>query len=427
MAQISAVLLLLGIHPLGLYGLSWFGFLPLFLLLFDPDCDTRRLLGAGLLVGILYYGFGLYWLLYYELRIYLMVVLIFAPLFGIYFLTLRLMTGRFKNDSLKILAAAFLWWMIHKIFYLSPFGTGAVEASFYGPAALIQTARLPVLGFGMVPAMIVGINASLALLWKKRNFSSGVWLAIFSLLLLGIYFWGSQRLRAPAARPKIKMALIQHNLPLSGRWNMEHQNEIQETYRRLALEAAEQKPDLIIFPLYTFPGDPRRHPEFFTALARETGSFILIASHIPAKPGGTLMEGLFDMAILYSPEGKIAGDYRAVQAPPFRSIFEKTAGDYQILETPWGRIGVLLCYEDTTRRVARLAVKNKADILIALSNPGHFRKTYLPYYHLMQDRFRAVETGLPLARVSPNGYSAIIEGNGRIQKQTALNREEIVV
>ncbi len=422
----SACLFLLGLHPLDLTWLSWFGFLPLFLLFLDPGTRLRDILFSALLTGILYYGVGLGWLLYYDVRIYLLALLILAPTWAIYFLILRLFSGRFKSDPLKILAASFLWILLHQIYSLTPVGTAAIEVPFYGPLSPFQI--VSVTGFWALAGIIVGINSSLALFWKKRSLASGVLLFIFASLLFGIHLWGKIRLKeADSGKKEIKLALIQHNLPVSGRWNLEHHGEIKAKYRDLALKAAKAKPDLMVFPLYNFPGDPLRDPRFFLSLARETKSYILMASYLPEKPGGDILEGFYNTAILYSPEGKIAGDYQAIQAPPFRRIFEKAGKEYKILETPWGKLGILLCYEDTNPRIAKLAVQKGADILIALSNPGHFTSTPLPYYHLMQDRLRAIETNRPVLRVSANGYSAAVDSKGRLTQKSALNEEKILL
>lgn len=421
----SAVLLLSGIHPLELTWLSWFGFLPLFLVFFDSNVRLRDILFSSLLAGILYYGIGLYWLLYYEVRIYLLALLVLAPTFAIYFVVLRLVAGKVKSDWLKILASSFLWIFLHQIYSLTPIGTGAIEVPFYGSLPLLQIVSIT--GFSALAGIIIGINAGLASFWKKRSIASGVLLFLFVSLLFGIYSWGKERLKEerPAGR-EIKFALVQHNLPVSGIWNLENQEKIREKYRELALKAAKEKPDLIVFPLYNFPGDPLREPQFFTTLAQETGSHILMATYIPEKPEGDILEGFYNAAILFSPDGKIAGEYNAIQAPPFRRIFEKTGKEYKVLETPFGKLGILLCYEDTNPRIANLAVQKGADILIALSNPGHFTSTHLPYYHLMQDRLRAIESRKPVVRVSANGYSAYVDSKGRLLQRSELNQEKIL-
>ena len=48
------------------------------------------------------------------------------------------------------------------------------------------------------------------------------------------------------------------------------------------------------------------------------------------------------------------------------------------------------------------------------------------YYQLFQDQIRAAEAGLPLIRVSSNGYSALIDRTGKIVRKTALGAEDVL-
>ena len=420
---LSGLLLLAGVPPLSLWWISCLGLFPLFFLFFDPAGRLKDISFGSLLAGGIYFGIGLYWLLFYELRIYILALLVLVPAFVIYFSLLWVLTRSFKIASIKILIAAILWFAFQKIYSLTPLGTSGIEAPFYGSLPLMQIAVFG--GFGTLSALLIGFSAGIAAFLKERKLLNGICALLFAALLLGAYFWGEHRLKMEDSL-NLRVTLIQHNLSISGKWNFDHPEEIRKKYRELALEASKRKPDLIVFPLYNFPGDPLRKPDFFTALARETGSPILIATYIPEKEGETLSKGFYDTAILYSPNGKVSGKYQAIQPPPFRQISEKTGKEYHLLETLFGKIGVLLCYEDATPRIAMLAVKKGAAFLVALSNPGHFISTHLPYYHLMQDRLRAIETGRFVLRVSANGYSAIIDPKGRLLQRSALNQEIIL-
>lgn len=360
-------------------------------------------------------------MLLYEIRIYILVLLALAPAFAVYFFLLRILTHRIS--FFMVPASALLWFFFHKLYALTPLGNSGIEAPFYGSLALMQLAALG--GFGAPSALLVGFSAGLAAFFKTRNRAAAFWVLLFAALLGGSYVWGEGRLKT-GERLNFHAALIQHNLPISGKWNSGHPEAIRQKYRALALEASQEKPDLMIFPLYNFPDDPSRNPEFLNALARETGSFILIGTYIPEKPGESISKGFYNTAILYSPEGKKAGEYQAVETPPFRRILEKTGKEYHLLETPFEKLGVLLCYEDASPRMAQRAVHQGAGALIALSNPGHFTSTFLPYYHLMQDRLRAIETGRFVLRVSANGYSAVINPRGKIMTQSALREETIL-
>lgn len=208
---------------------------------------------------------------------------------------------------------------------------------------------------------------------------------------------------------------------------MRNHKEVVERYRSLALEAATKKPRLIIFPSYSMPFDAYREPYFFQNLARETGAYLLVSTYIPRVAKRRIAEaGQYETALLFSPEGELTGLDTAVQGPPFRNIGQVFDKKSEVLETPLGKAGILLCFEDTVARMARNEVKKGAEVLIALSNPGHFTKTFLPEYHLFQDQLRAIETGLFVIRVSTNGYSAIIDPRGRIISQTNLGKQELL-
>ena len=87
----------------------------------------------------------------------------------------------------------------------------------------------------------------------------------------------------------------------------------------------------------------------------------------------------------------------------------------------------MLCYEDARPQEGIYWVRQGAQILFALSNPGHFLNTHLPHYHLMQDRIRAIETGRFIVRASPNGFSAVIDPNGKILTRSQLNEQRVLL
>lgn len=420
---LSAVLLLAGIHPLNLYWLSWFAFLPLFLIFFDSACSARALAFKTLCVGVIYYGIGLYWLLLFDWKSYGLAVLVTAPVFAIYFSILRLIQFKLKSSIVLVVLAPLIWGIIQTAYAMSPIGAIAIEVPFYAPLPFFQIAKMT--GFAALPFLILGLNICIALTIKKRNRAAVLGVIFFVAGLAGIFIFGKTELKKTYPTP-FHWAVIQHNLPVSGKWRLEHPLFVRSKYRELALEAAKEKPSMIIFPLYSFPDDALRNPEFFSGLAKETNTWILVATYIPHKEGGSITQGFFDAALLYSPEGKLVDHYRAVVAPPFRQISEQNESQYKILDTPFGKLGILLCYEDSLPRVAREAVKNGAEILIALSNPGFFNKTWMPYYHFMQDRLRAIETGRFVVRASSNGYSGVVDPQGRVLSQSRLDNEQIM-
>ena len=90
-----------------------------------------------------------------------------------------------------------------------------------------------------------------------------------------------------------------------------------------------------------------------------------------------------------------------------------TAG--AILETPFGDLGPLICFESTYPGLARRAVVNGAALLVNVTNDAWFLKTAAARQHALQSRFRAIETGRAVVRVANTGLSRVYLPNGTVR------------
>lgn len=92
--------------------------------------------------------------------------------------------------------------------------------------------------------------------------------------------------------------------------------------------------------------------------------------------------------------------------------------------TPVGgvRVAPLVCLEAAFPGLARRAALDGAQVIAVLTNDAFARGLGTPEQHLRVARFRAVETGLPLAFASNAGPSAVIDGAGRILARTPAGR-----
>ncbi len=167
----------------------------------------------------------------------------------------------------------------------------------------------------------------------------------------------------------------------------------------LNLEAAKEKPDLVIFP-ETFltrwvpdPGEtkgaqpiPGPHTEWAAKWARRLHTNVVVS--LREKDG----ERYFVSAAVIDREGKLVGRYRKTQF---------TVGEYEggydwgtelpVFDLDFGRIGVLICWDLWFPEAARTLRVKGAEIIaypIASTNPT--------FYDVMW-RSRAVENGLYLA------------------------------
>ena len=417
-----------GLEPWGYFLLSWLGWAFLFSLLLDSKTQKRDWALASVLAGTVYFGAGFYGVCAFSFSAYVVLTFTLTAVLTAFLFLLQLTLTK-RGFMLSTGALFLLYLLTDCVLAGTPLGSMPLQSLFYSPLPFLQAAAIPGLGLNTLILAILGLTFSLA--WGiKRGLRTGlISTLLFLIVLTGIYAWGHQRLSAPQPTTFGKrIALIQHNLPMGDLWAEDHKREIYQTYETLAAETLREQPGLIVFPFYDFPEDPSRHPEWFQGLAAKLGVPIILGAHIPETRREEIIEKGFRSKLFYfDPKEKAPLIYEAIMGAPFQPIPEKTAAEYKVIESPLGRIGALVCYEDTRPEIVGKAKRQGAKLLIALSNPGHFQKTMIPRYHLIQDQLRAIESGLPVVRISANGYSAFVDSRGRILKQTELSERKILV
>ena len=75
----------------------------------------------------------------------------------------------------------------------------------------------------------------------------------------------------------------------------------------------------------------------------------------------------------------------------------------------------LICYEGLFPEITRNArpQRDQARWIVTISNDAWFGRGLGPAQHYAQNRYRAIESGLPMARVASRGATAMIDGFGR--------------
>jgi len=79
-----------------------------------------------------------------------------------------------------------------------------------------------------------------------------------------------------------------------------------------------------------------------------------------------------------------------------------------------------ICYEVVYPWFIRDFVNAGGDLMVQITNDGWFGYSAMPYEHANIARFRAVETGVPVARCANTGVSCFIDPFGRILQPTRI-------
>ena len=143
---------------------------------------------------------------------------------------------------------------------------------------------------------------------------------------------------------------------------------------------------------------------------------------------------IFNSLVFLNYEGKILYQYDKIKLVPFGeyipfrehlkpisnflSSTDFTSG--KILSNPnldgFGNIISLICYEILFTEEINKRISKKTNLLINITNDAWFGKTIGPYQHLALAKIKAVEFGLPLARVANTGISVYISSFGEVNK-----------
>lgn len=152
------------------------------------------------------------------------------------------------------------------------------------------------------------------------------------------------------------------------------------------------------------------------AFAREHGVTLVMAlAVIPVEPG--LWE---NKLVAITHEGGIAWEYHKSRPVPGEPV---VAGDgiVPVLDTPFGRIAAVICFDADFPKLVVQAGRNGADLLLVAANDWE----EVADAHARMAVFRAVENGVSLIRSTSNGWSVAADAYGRILARSDHAAEEL--
>jgi N-carbamoylputrescine amidase len=168
---------------------------------------------------------------------------------------------------------------------------------------------------------------------------------------------------------------------------------------------------------------PGPSTQAFAALAKEHGVVIVVPIFERRAQGV-----YHNSALVYDADGRLAGHYRKMHIPDDPEFYEKfyfAPGDlgFPVFDTQFGRVGVLICWDQWFPEAARLAALRGAQILFYPTAIGHhdtvdeatWREQHMAWETVQ--RGHAVANGLFVAAVNRCGR----EGKLRFWGQSFLS------
>ncbi|MDP3790720.1 MAG: apolipoprotein N-acyltransferase [Candidatus Omnitrophota bacterium] len=459
---LSAGLLILSFPPFNIWIFAWVSFIPLLFAL--EDQKPLKSFFISYLAGFLFFLGTIYWLIHVTLPGMLVVVAYLALYFGLFGLILSCVWQGDDNKRLILIPASWvaLEWM--RTNALTGFGWNLLGYSQSYNLPIIQIADIT--GAYGVGFLILMFNAALYIFVKNIRSAQKrhIPLVITASLLLIISGYGIFRLNNIFTGERLKVAVVQGNIPQDEKWDRRFTDMIMSRYRDLTKEAASsEKIDLVIWPETSVPGFIQNEKELFDIvynLSMDIAAPILVGA--PRYDDKSQDDSYYNSAFLFLKDGSVDGHYDKTHLVPFgeyvplknllsfvhrfapRPIGDCAAGkDFTVFKFLLERsikdegyswklskkvsFSCLICFEDIFPDIARRFAGKNIDFLVNITNDAWFGRSSAAYQHAQASVFRAVENRINVLRSANTGLSCFIDQKGRVTARVMGDGKDLFV
>ncbi len=238
----------------------------------------------------------------------------------------------------------------------------------------------------------------------------------------------------PKEVASVRVAAVQTNIPQPMKMDMERAPEVFARLEQLNAQAAERKPDLVIWPEACVPGGifadkeatdwVRAQAALHPALLLGTDDFNRGGDGVDHNSAAMLVRGSEDIVFHDKVNLVPFGEYLPMRPLLGWALGALVPGDFTPgvfpvqfpLDARHITLGPLICFEDTQHDIARAQVRGGADLLVNVTNDGWFGHSGELEQHLANALFRCVETRTPMVRCTNTGTTASVDAFGRIDR-----------
>jgi len=311
----------------------------------------------------------------------------------------------------------------------------------------------------LITIFVMATPAALVDTRENRGLGQRLLPVIAAVALMGSsWAWGARRVAEPTTVYPQHVTLMDAGVPQREKWAPGGADRVLRRYLEMVDAEGQSDEDIVIWPEGAIPlyllqsanaldavsafigdrklivGTPRRQP-----IRNDVAD--LDISGAPARPDEIhyynslavvdRTSGRSGPIALYDKHRLVPfGELPAVKIIPFGAFIEGVLpGALQRLVTQGFNPGpgpavvyadgvppfnAMICYEGLYPSIPRHRLaRPRAEWMVVISNDSWFGVGIGPAQHHAQNRYRAIETGLPLARVATRGHTAMIDGLGR--------------
>ena len=321
---------------------------------------------------------------------------------------------------------------------------------------------LSIIGIFGYTALIIASNMIVAKAiespWSRntRDILAKLPLAVPALIFAALLIYGNIVLSRPEAQPFYgadakdtpNIAMIQPCIEQGEKWTKARFDSITTKTFGMVNDSVRKGTDLIILAETAVPDHIRRQPKTIKQLhtLAERHRANVLAGALDFKrnaPGSPRKYDIYNASFLFTPEN-FHSYQRYIKKHlvpfseriPFDDIFpilnyvDLGEGDFVPgKETPvyepfkWTPF---ICYDAIFGDLVREAINAGSRLMVNITNDGWFGRSTAPYQHLNLVRYRAIENGMPTARLANSGVSVFIDQYGHYDKNTDIFVDAVI-
>jgi apolipoprotein N-acyltransferase len=274
--------------------------------------------------------------------------------------------------------------------------------------ALSKSALLPLyksLGmYGVGFAAMLGVGL-LSVLRLKKGVLMALRIALVLILLLFLQaYWTTIKSRST----EVTVAGMQMEFP--------SEHEIITGLDNLIAEVPNA--ELLVLSEYTLDGPP---PDKLLAWCRDHARYVIVGGKDPAPKAN-----FYDTAFVIDPSGSII--FKQVKSVPIQFFKDGLpATEQKLWESPWGKIGICICYDLSYTRVTDRLIRLGAQALVVPTMDVVDWGKRQHELHARVAPVRAAEYGVPIFRVASSGISQFVNHSGKEEEAAGFpGKSEII-
>lgn len=345
----------------------------------------------------------------------------------------RLVAVRYRG-VLRTLVFPLTVTVIDWLMGMTPVGSGgAIAYSQYGNLALLQLVSLT--GIWGVSFLVAWFAPVANELWEAGGNWRAVWprLGLYAAVLLAVIAFGSVRLAlAPRTAPTVPTVRVAALAADKALWHSLTQGVVAVAQGTPAVRAAARAESMALWDdllarsrqqgragakivawseasVFVLQEDETAMLARARSLAQEEGIYLQVALvSVLATDHHPYGE---NRALLIDPSGAVVWDYfKTVHPFGDNAVFAPGEGILPVVQTPYGRLATVICFDADFPALLRQAGQARADILLVPSNDWLPVKVMHSRVHVL----RAIEYGLALVRPTGNGIALATDSRGQV-------------